>query len=149
MAVYMAVHHRIGTLAVEPERGTTVIVQGQPIHERTQRVLLKFFPAWIGDPPGPDVIDTDKLDFMTVGMFEKAWGDDWKEKLNKYFKSKACKMLGIVPGDPRPMRPVKVTMTAAEFEEYQKQKPEAKGEVPGPGGKQKVVAGTRGTQHNR
>jgi len=151
MAVFMAMHERIGTFSYDPERSTTIVAGGKTVESLTRRILLKFYPAWTSNDPadvGPDVLDTDTLPFQTRKNLADLHGEGWKKILEDALGGEMGERWGIVKGDPRPLRPVKVTMTAKEFEEYKKANPNVAGKNSSPA-VQSVVTGTRGTQDTR
>jgi hypothetical protein len=146
MAVFYTIHERIGTLGIEPKRATLGADGKTMTYSRPLR--LKCRPAWMGDAdnPTPDIIDTDKLSMLEVADLKAVWGKDWKKQLEDWLEGENGKSWGFAKGDPRPLRPVKVTMTQEEYETYQELTgKKAKAEQPAP----RAVGGTRGTRSSR
>lgn len=137
---------RLGKLGIKPSKDK-IDTHGERVTEKGIR--LNLVPEWMGDDgAGPEIIDTDNMSHANVEALESIWGDEWKEKLEKWIERYGPKF-GIKPGRG-PERQLRVKITASDLallEEAKKAKGKGKSDVePSTDtafGTQKVVDGTR------
>jgi len=156
---FYSTHSRVGTLTLFPV--TTKLDAAGGTH-RVPGLRLKLQPAWtpgfftdaVGElvqeisNPGPEMIDTDDIGPHNEMALVGYWGEGWKKKLIAWLKlGPNVKRYGFIPGDPRPQRKIKVTMTQEEWDEIREGSADLP-EVPEPpsgGSAQQVTEGPRST----